>query len=164
MKKQSTFAIEDEESLKQWLEKDQMLLIIDVHLNWTGSCEVLTPCFDQTYIQHERAEDRFVFLTMEGPRFADLFESMVTFSESCRMTLDDVVPLDNSSKDDSKSIGERMKLLLRKEQGCSPLFLAVKGKKIISIVLGASYPALSKLVEEQMPPLSEDEIGKSSNG
>ena len=164
MMKQSTFVIEDEESLKQWIEKDHMLLIFDVHLNWSGSCEVLRPCFDQTYIQHERAEDRFAFLTMEGPRFADSFESMVTFSENCRMTLDDLVPLKKlDSKDDASSnFRERMKSLLCKdEKGCSPLFLAVKSRKIISIVLGASYPALSKILNEQMPPLSDEEKAAS---
>ena len=166
MKKQSTFAIEDEESLTQWIEKDNMLLIIDVHLHWTGSCEVLTPCFDQTYVQHERAEERLVFLTMEGPRFADQFESMVTFSESCMMTLDDLIPIDNSSKDtpttNVNDIGERLKMLLCKEdKGCAPLFLAVKGKKIVSIILGANYPSLLKIVSDQMPPLSGDEIEKS---
>jgi hypothetical protein len=170
MKKQSTFVIEDEESLKQWIEKDNMLLIFDVHLHWTGSCEVLTPCFDQTYVQHERAEERLVFLTMEGPKFADQFESMVTFSESCVMTLDDLIPIDNSSKDtpttndnaNANDIGERLKMLLRKEdKGCAPLFLAVKGKKIVSIILGANYPSLLKVVSDQMPPLPGDEIEKS---
>lgn len=160
MKGQSTFAIEDENSLTQWIEKDHMLLIIDIHLNWTESCEVLRPCFDQAYKQYERAKERFTFLTMEGQRFADVFESMVTFSESCRISLDDIVPIvdgdgDNGDTSNSTDLGERMKTLLRKEgKGCSPLFLAVKGRKVISIVSGASYPALAKIVDEHIPKIS----------
>jgi len=162
MKKQSTFPIEDETSLKQWIEKsDNMLLIIDIHLNWTGSCEVLTPSFDQLYIQYENAEERFAFLSMEGPRYADLFESLVSFSAGCIMSLDDVVPMNGSAKDhgdSSKDDAERMKLLLTKKgKGCSPLFLAVKGRKIVSIVEGANYPALAKILEGQVPPFSDED-------
>jgi len=170
MKKSSTFTIEDESSLISWMKKsdsNSMLLIFDVHLHWSGECEILTPCFDQMYIQYENAEERFVCLSIEGPKFAETFSSLVTFSDSCLMTLEDIIGGTNestgaSSSSDNKApstdIKESMKYLLQKKgKGCAPLFLAVKDRKILSIVQGANYPALNNIVKEHIPPVSGED-------
>ena len=94
MKKSSTFTIEDDSSLISWMNKsdlNSMILIFDVHLYWSGECEILTPCFDQMYIQYENAEERFVCLSLEGPKFAETFSSLVTLSDSCLTTLEDII-------------------------------------------------------------------------
>lgn len=175
MKKQSTFVIEDESSLASWMKKSEnnkMLLVFDVHLLWSGNCEILTPCFDQMYIQYENAEERFACLSMEGQKFANAFASLVTISDSCMTTLDDIlmdgeakVLVNNATKETTSSsfgckasstnIIEKMKVLLQKKRdGCAPLFLAVKDREIISIVQGADYPALQHIVNEHIPKLS----------
>ena len=176
MKKQSSFVIEDEASLISWMNKsdsNSMLLIFDVHLLWSGGCEILTPCFDQMYSQHENAKERFACLSMEGQKYADAFVSLVTFSDSCMMTLDDIIDanekndFNSSSSSENKAstdmtVIERMKVLLQKKgEGCAPLFLAVKDRKVVSIVQGANYPALHNIVKEHIPKLlSEDDDDK----
>jgi hypothetical protein len=171
MKKSSTFTIEDDSSLISWMNKsdlNSMILIFDVHLYWSGECEILTPCFDQMYIQYENAEERFVCLSLEGPKFAETFSSLVTLSDSCLTTLEYIIGGGGknesngaSSSSDNKTstdIKERMKYLLQKKgKGCAPLFLAVKDRKVLTIVQGANYPALNNIVKEHIPPVSDDD-------
>jgi hypothetical protein len=88
---QSSFAICDESSLAVWFERSintGILLIFDVHLNWSGRCEVLSEPFDQMYKTCENAHEKFVFLTLDGPRYAEAFTSMISkYSVKCRNKL-----------------------------------------------------------------------------
>ncbi len=154
-----------------------MLLLLDIHLGWTGRCEVVIPSFDQLCIEYERSEDRLALLSMEGrgSKLAQKLESLVTISGTCMMPQfienrggDDDNKGENgfdnsnsSSSDDDQKDQELqdspLKLLLNKEGcGSSPLFLAVRRKKIVAIVEGANYPALEKIVKEHIPSLTDE--------
>jgi hypothetical protein len=148
----SAKAVETEIELEQWLEKSSStLLLFDVHLDWTGRCETLIPQLDALYRTIDRSEARLKVLSLEVPKLGKKFQSMVELSPSCTNSLSL-----NDTKDTSNDSDEGLNSLLNKKS-CSPLFLAVKGRKVLSIVRGANFPALSKLIQEHIPSISDDD-------
>lgn len=141
-------SITSEEELESWLSNEKKLFIIDIHLDWTGPCEVIIPFLEELRLSFDFADKRFSFLCVEVPKYAEILEKGLTLSPAC------IIP---SFIDEDMAMSEKIKLLIRKE-GCSPLFIAVKGRKIISIVdAGANYPAIEKIVRDHIPKLSEED-------
>lgn len=168
-KKEATATITSESELNQWLEKSStMLLIFDIHLNWTGRCETMIPQLDALYRSIDQSEDRFKILTLEVPKFAQKIEDLVELSPSCTYTIplkneennvdsngnsSTVVDDDNNDDDDHHP---SLKTLLNKSC-CSPLFLAVKKQNVLSVVRGANFPALAKIIYDHIPKISDDD-------
>ena len=140
--------ITSEQELETWISKEQMLLIIDIHLEWTGPCEAHIPFLDQLRVSFDFVDKRLAFLAVEVPKYAEILEKGLSLSPAC------ILP---SFIQEDTATSEKIKLLTQKK-GCSPLFIAVKGKKIIAIVdAGANYPAIEKIVYDHIPKLSEEE-------
>lgn len=157
-KTSSTKIVENESELEHWLEKSSKVLILfDVHLNWTGRCETLIPQLDALYRTIDQSDDRLKFLSLEVPKFAEKFKSIVELSPSCSTHSSS---LDESSNNNAGNDNDEcLDLnLLMKKNSCSPLFLAVLGCKVISIVRGANFPALFKVIQEHLPNVSDDDI------
>lgn len=156
--RRSIINVENDTDLEQWLSKsNDFLLFFDVHLNWTGRCETLVPQLEALYLTIDQSVTRWKVLSLEVPKFAAKFESMVDLSSSCSHSL----PLNDSNNKvhgENDSTAETLNSLMMKKSSCSPLFLAVKGRKVISIVKGANFPALSKVIHEHIPSLSDDDI------
>eukprot|EP00518_Triparma_eleuthera_P013645 CAMPEP_0182480858 /NCGR_PEP_ID=MMETSP1319-20130603/36425_1 /TAXON_ID=172717 /ORGANISM="Bolidomonas pacifica, Strain RCC208" /LENGTH=133 /DNA_ID=CAMNT_0024682407 /DNA_START=16 /DNA_END=414 /DNA_ORIENTATION=- len=125
-----TVAIDTEEAFDSWLAKsNDILLLIDVHQEWSGPCETLMPTFSRLMLDIEKAEMRLAFLSAEIPTFAAKVQDL--------------------QSDDAK-FGDVA------EKGCSPMFLAVRFGKAVGIVEGANSPALVALVKEQIPNLKDE--------
>jgi hypothetical protein len=144
--------INSEDELQQWIEKsDRMLLIFDMHLAWSGRCESLVPSINDLCKHYESGDPEsqpvLSFLSMEVPKLGPKFDSLVSVSPSC------VLPTMTTNPEG----GEKVTLghILKKE-GCSPLFIAVRARKVITCVEGANFPALKKAVEQNVPSNSGD--------
>jgi hypothetical protein len=173
-KKESSITVESEVELEKWLDKSKTkLLLFDVHLNWTGRCETLIPQLNALYRSIDQSEERLIFLSLEVPKLATKFQSMVELSPSCThsSSLNDSQNLsgDNSSGDSGSSNSRShdddfddeddtisMNSLMEKKS-CSPLFLAIKDGKVVATVQGANFPAISKVVHEHIPSITEDD-------
>ncbi len=152
----SSIIVEDEITLDQWLTKSSdFLILFDVHLNWTGRCESLIPQLDALHRNIDSSESRWKVLSIEVPRFTDKFLSMVELSPSCSHSSIS----DDDSKNHKGDDENNTDLLgtLVKKTSCSPLFLAVKDCKVVCIVEGANYPALSKAIYEHMSLIADEE-------
>ncbi|GMI00838.1 hypothetical protein TrLO_g13559 [Triparma laevis f. longispina] len=121
----------DDEHFDACLAKsNDLLLLIDVHQDWSGPCETLTPTFSRLMMDTEKADSRLLFLSAEIPKFASKVQELAS--------------------DDAK-LGDMS------EKGCLPLFLAVRFGKAVGMVEGANAPALVALVKEQIPNLTDEE-------
>mmetsp|Transcript_12277 Transcript_12277/g.18190 ORF Transcript_12277/g.18190 Transcript_12277/m.18190 type:complete len:148 (-) Transcript_12277:592-1035(-) len=141
MKKPALIPIESENDLEMWLgQSDKMLLIFDFHHGWSGACETLTPTWESMLLNYDNSEKRIAFLSMEIPKFASKFDELIVGTAITAM------PGGHSSE----------KIDYHKK-GCSPLFLAVRSSKIISTIKGTNAPALTKLVNDNIPAITEDE-------
>ena len=163
-KKEATATITSESELNQWLERSRtMLLLFDIHLNWTGRCETMIPQLDALYRSIDQSEGRFKILTLEVPTFAQKFEELVELSPSCTYSIplkneenngNSTATVDDDDNDDDHN--PSLKTLLTKS-GCSPLFLAVKKHNVLSVVRGANFPALAKIIDDHIPRTSDDD-------
>ena len=158
-KNSSSKVVENESELEQWLHrKDDFLLIIDIHLNWTGRCESLIPQLDALYRTVDQSETRWKVLSLEVPKFASKFQSIVELSSSCSNSFSSLIDSTSNMENENENLSECLNGLTTKKASCSPLFFVVKGCKVVSIVQGANFPALSKSIYEHLPSLSDDEI------
>lgn len=152
----SSIIVDNENTLDQWLTKSSdFLILFDVHLNWTGRCESLIPQLDTLHRTIDSSESRWKVLSIEVPRLTDKLLSMVELSLSCShssITDDDSKKQKGDDENNKDLLGTLMK-----KTSCSPLFLVVKDCKVVCIVEGANYPALSKAIYEHMPVISDEE-------
>ena len=145
--------INSEDELQQWIEKsDKMLLMFDMHLAWSGRCESLVPSINDLCKHYDSGDPEsqppvLSFLSMELPELGPKFDSFVSVSPNC------VLPTKttNPEGEEKVTLGQMLK-----KECCSPLFLAVRARKVIAYVEGANFPALKKIVEQNVPSNSGD--------
>mmetsp|Transcript_7685 Transcript_7685/g.16319 ORF Transcript_7685/g.16319 Transcript_7685/m.16319 type:complete len:155 (-) Transcript_7685:171-635(-) len=139
--------VETEEELAEWFSRSRdMLLLCDLHRGWSGPCDTLAPTFEAMTIDIDNAENRVAFLAVEVPKLAPKFAELVGS--------DTVTP---SPQYYQGAEGGEPQPVDFSKKGCSPLFVAVRSGKIVAVVEGADRPALSKVVEEYLPSVAEDE-------
>lgn len=138
MAKGSSAIIEDASDIDHWLnQSSDFLIIFDVHLDWTGRCEALVPQLDALYRTIDQSEKRWKVLSIEGPKFASKLASTLELSPNCNIeSLDSLI----------------------KKTTCSPLFLAVKDRKVLSIIQGVNFPEISKTIQEHIPIIVDEEV------
>ena len=91
-------------------------------------------------------------------KFASKFQSIVELSSSCSNSFSSLIDSTSNMENENENLSECLNGLTTKKASCSPLFFVVKGCKVVSIVQGANFPALSKSIYEHLPSLSDDEI------
>jgi len=47
-------------------DSTRVLVVVDVHQNWTGPCTVMEPIYRKAYIELDRADERLKFYTVRG--------------------------------------------------------------------------------------------------
>jgi len=119
-----------EQELEQWLEKsNNMLLIADLHKSWSDNCITLVPTFEQIQMTTVNCDKRVAFLSLEIPKFAKTFPAL---HEE-----------DSTKKIDLNSIG------------CSPLFAAIRNRKVVSTIEMANVPKLLSVIQTHLPETIE---------
>ena len=164
----------DEELTRWWVNRSaSTLLVIDVHRGWSGRCDSLTPLFDSKSIEFNECSDgdgdgdggvgkgrmRVAFLAAEVPRFATKLADLMGGGDDgdARDVADGAAAGSSSSSYPPMSSATALPTASDLASGgCSPLFLAVRHGRIVSVVRGADRPALSRVVEEYLPRVTED--------
>jgi len=95
------------------------------------------------------------FLSMEVPKFTKEFESKLILSHLCNTLSPNINEGTINVADDQEEDGTSS--LFAGEKGCVPLFLAIRSRKLVGIVLGADFPNLAKIVREHIPQVSEED-------
>lgn len=153
----STSEIQSTDVLEKWFKQSEsMLVIIDAHRDWSGRCEIILPSFLALCAHHDNCEDRIAFPSMEIPKFAEYFQSKLSPSPVC----DTFLPKPNvGNGDDSDDVeqGSGKIGLLVERKDCLPLFLALKCRKLVGVVLGADFPSLAKIIQDNIPHISEED-------
>lgn len=124
--------VEDVEKWEAWLEKSEtedMLLVVDAHVDWCGPCETLHPTFTRIYLDTNECDKRVAFLAM----------NLQIFKEQIRPFL----PADSGIDLD--------------QHGCMPFFLLIRQKATRAKVVGANSPQILAMITEHMPPEPENE-------
>lgn len=160
MKQSICYSIDSDESLENWLGKET-LLVFDIYQNWSGECEVVQPLFDQLSVTIDEAKTRIALLTLESNKadLVDKFSSLVSYSDRVvELGYENDEVDENKTNDDTKDSQHLKKMLEKKDSSQSePLFLIVKGRKIIAVIKGANQPALKKIILANLPPIIETE-------
>mmetsp|Transcript_56952 Transcript_56952/g.68173 ORF Transcript_56952/g.68173 Transcript_56952/m.68173 type:complete len:162 (-) Transcript_56952:16-501(-) len=157
MKKPTVLPIESVEELTTYFdESTRKLLIIDIHLSWSGSCEsTLGPTFNSIVLNTDRGDERLAILSVQVPKYWDALRGLLLNREDAdaagSTTSAAAAAITNGKGIDVNS------LKVGHERGCSPLFIAVRDQKIVGVVEGADAPALEKIVEEHIPKVSDDD-------
>ena len=151
--KRSSIIVSNDSELENWIDKgDDFLLLLDIHLDWTGQCETIIPQLDELYRNIDQSEKRWKALAVEVPTFVPTLISKLKLSPNCSQIMDNQGRSDGSGGMEACSLESLMK-----KPSCSPLFLLVKGYNVVSVVHGANFPVLSKAMCEHMPVIMEEE-------
>mmetsp|Transcript_32714 Transcript_32714/g.75285 ORF Transcript_32714/g.75285 Transcript_32714/m.75285 type:complete len:130 (-) Transcript_32714:746-1135(-) len=126
MSKKKTIAtpINSREELASWLECDDTLLIIDLHLKWCGNCECVEPWLQKLKMEYDSIGENIKLASLEIPKFADDVKELVTFPEDLEMEFD---PMKHCPK---------------------PVFIAVRSKRAVATVVGPDVPAIHDVIKE----------------
>lgn len=75
--------ISSESELKSWLSKEDMLLILDLHLDWSGPCQVLIPFLEPLVHSFENVDRRLAFLSVDVSQFQECLEKILSLNSAC---------------------------------------------------------------------------------
>ena len=106
-----------------------LLLITDAHKDWCGPCENMLPTYNLLLRDIEQCENRINFATADRGLFLEQLK---------------VVAGEGSVFDIAT-------------HGCEPIFLFVKGGKVVHSVLGANAGDVLRAAKEHVSPISTDD-------
>mmetsp|Transcript_8394 Transcript_8394/g.8566 ORF Transcript_8394/g.8566 Transcript_8394/m.8566 type:complete len:137 (-) Transcript_8394:160-570(-) len=124
------FNITDEDSLNVAIDmSEQKVVVIDVHQEWCGACEAMTPTFQRVFLEYDNAENRICVASTSIQKLADKLQGMIP--RECAVTLDKI--------------------------GCLPLFLILRFKTCVSAIVGVDAPAILQQIGMNIPENKEKE-------
>ena len=103
--------------------------VLDAHKDWCGPCENMLPTYNLLLRDIEQCENRINFATADRGLFLEQLK---------------VVAGEGSVFDIAT-------------HGCEPIFLFVKGGKVVHSVLGANAGDVLRAAKEHVPPISTDD-------
>jgi thioredoxin 1 len=99
-------------------------LVVDIHQEWCGPCEVIQPTLLKVYTEVNNAEERLGTVTANMNKFGQLLQG---------------------------TLPEESQVFLEKN-GCRPIFAFYRNKACVSVVVGVDAPQILQVISSQLPP------------